>query len=83
MSYFSRPQCNYGSGNIPLYVNVNMKTGETVNTWIDALQAAWSAVQVLFDNKAKIMDLWEWKVHLTLRKIETFTRTTETNETKG
>ncbi|RUS87428.1 hypothetical protein EGW08_004803 [Elysia chlorotica] len=42
-----RPQCNYGSGNIPLYVNVNMKTGETVNTWIDALQAAWSAVQVL------------------------------------
>ncbi|GFR73350.1 alpha-1,2-Mannosidase [Elysia marginata] len=43
-----RPQCNYGSGNIPLYVNVNMKTGETVNTWIDALQAAWSAVQ-LFD----------------------------------
>lgn len=42
-----RPKCNYGSGNVPLYVNVNMKTGETVNTWIDALQAAWSAVQVL------------------------------------
>ncbi|XP_013062749.2 ER degradation-enhancing alpha-mannosidase-like protein 1 [Biomphalaria glabrata] len=42
-----RPKCNYGSGNVPLYVNVNMKTGETVNTWIDSLQAAWSAVQVL------------------------------------
>lgn len=44
--HFRRPKCNYGSGNVPLYVNVNMKTGETVNTWIDALQAAWSAVQV-------------------------------------
>ncbi|XP_005089315.1 ER degradation-enhancing alpha-mannosidase-like protein 1 [Aplysia californica] len=42
-----RTKCNTGTGNTPLYVNVNMKTGETVNTWIDALQAAWSAVQVL------------------------------------
>ena len=31
----------------PVYVNVNMKTGETANNWIDALQAAWSGVQVI------------------------------------
>ncbi|XP_050411655.1 ER degradation-enhancing alpha-mannosidase-like protein 1 [Patella vulgata] len=42
-----RFKCNDGSGNPPIYVNVNMKTGETINTWIDSLQAAWSGVQVL------------------------------------
>ncbi|BFZ08271.1 hypothetical protein BsWGS_11309 [Bradybaena similaris] len=42
-----RASCNNGTGNTPLYVNVDMKTGDTVNTWIDALQAAWPAVQVL------------------------------------
>ena len=31
----------------PVYINVNMKTGETANHWIDALQAAWSGVQVM------------------------------------
>ncbi|KAL5015540.1 hypothetical protein ScPMuIL_009810 [Solemya velum] len=42
-----RVNCNQGEGNPPIYVNVNMKTGETVNYWIDSLQAAWSGVQVL------------------------------------
>ncbi|XP_041377881.1 ER degradation-enhancing alpha-mannosidase-like protein 1 [Gigantopelta aegis] len=42
-----RSQCNDGIGNPPIYVNVDMRTGDTANTWIDALQAAWSGVQVL------------------------------------
>ncbi|KAL8558834.1 ER degradation-enhancing alpha-mannosidase-like protein 1 [Nucella lapillus] len=42
-----REQCNSGDGSPPLYVNVHMMTGEIVNTWIDALQAAWPGVQVL------------------------------------
>lgn len=42
-----RIRCDRGSGMPPVYVNVNMKTGETANNWIDALQAAWSGVQVL------------------------------------
>lgn len=42
-----RLKCNKGDGNPPIYVNVNMKTGETVNHWVDSLQAAWTAVQVL------------------------------------
>ncbi|XP_071082852.1 ER degradation-enhancing alpha-mannosidase-like protein 1 isoform X2 [Haliotis cracherodii] len=40
-------RCNNGEGNPPIYVNVNMMTGDTANTWIDALQSAWSGVQVL------------------------------------
>nr|AJA37905.1 EDEM-like protein 1 [Littorina littorea] len=42
-----RERCNFGEGNSPMYVNVNMMTGEVINTWIDALQAAWPGVQVL------------------------------------
>ncbi|XP_071082851.1 ER degradation-enhancing alpha-mannosidase-like protein 1 isoform X1 [Haliotis cracherodii] len=42
-----RSRCNNGEGNPPIYVNVNMMTGDTANTWIDALQSAWSGVQVL------------------------------------
>lgn len=42
-----REKCNHGDGVPPMYVNVNMMTGELANTWIDALQAAWPAVQVL------------------------------------
>ncbi|CAI9720187.1 degradation-enhancing alpha-mannosidase 1 [Octopus vulgaris] len=42
-----RVHCNKGLGHPPLYVNVNMKTGDTVNNWVDSLQAAWSALQVL------------------------------------
>jgi len=41
-----RLKCNKGQGNIPIYVNVHMMTGDLVNTWIDALQAAWPGVQV-------------------------------------
>ena len=42
----SRERCNFGAGNPPMYVNVNMMTGEMANTWMDALQAAWPSVQV-------------------------------------
>ncbi|XP_061187713.1 ER degradation-enhancing alpha-mannosidase-like protein 1 [Saccostrea echinata] len=42
-----RLKCNKGDGNPPIYVNVNMKTGDTINHWIDSLQAAWTGVQVL------------------------------------
>ncbi|XP_022098761.1 ER degradation-enhancing alpha-mannosidase-like protein 1 [Acanthaster planci] len=42
-----REFCTRGQGNVPLYVNVNMKDGRTVNSWIDALQAAFAGVQVL------------------------------------
>ena len=41
-----RDHCNSGSGNHPLYVNVNMD-GSISNLWIDSLAAAWPAVQVL------------------------------------
>lgn len=43
-----RPICNSGWGHPPLYVNVNMKSGKLLNNWIDALQASWPAVQVIF-----------------------------------
>jgi mannosidase alpha-like ER degradation enhancer 1 len=33
-----RAQCNAGHGDPPLYVNVHMRDGTTVNTWIDSLQ---------------------------------------------
>ena len=46
--YFRRVRCDRGSGMPPVYINVNMKTGETANHWIDALQAAWSGVQVIY-----------------------------------
>ncbi|OQR66278.1 ER degradation-enhancing alpha-mannosidase 1-like [Tropilaelaps mercedesae] len=42
-----RTHCNAGSGEHPLYVNVNMASGRTSTLWIDALQAAFSGVQVL------------------------------------
>lgn len=42
-----RPECNSGSGDHPLYVNVDMKSGGTHTTWIDSLQAAFAGVQVL------------------------------------
>lgn len=43
-----RLKCNNGIGNTPLYVNVHMNSGDIVNYWIDALQAAWPGVQVLY-----------------------------------
>ena len=31
-----------------MYVNVHMNSGETLNTWIDALSASFAGVQVIF-----------------------------------
>uniref|UniRef100_A0A672GUM2 alpha-1,2-Mannosidase n=1 Tax=Salarias fasciatus TaxID=181472 RepID=A0A672GUM2_SALFA len=42
-----RESCNEGEGDPPLYVNVNMFSGEIVNTWIDSLQAFFPGLQVL------------------------------------
>jgi len=43
-----RPKCRFGSvGEPPFYANVDMRDGTVVNTWVDALQASFSAVQVL------------------------------------
>lgn len=42
-----RKHCNHGSGFPPIYVNVNMFSGDVLNNWVDSLQAAWPAVQVL------------------------------------
>lgn len=43
----SRLKCNDGNGTTPLYVNVNMNTGKTANTWVDALSASFAGVQVI------------------------------------
>uniref|UniRef100_A0A672H3K0 alpha-1,2-Mannosidase n=1 Tax=Salarias fasciatus TaxID=181472 RepID=A0A672H3K0_SALFA len=40
-----RESCNEGEGDPPLYVNVNMFSGEIVNTWIDSLQAFFPGLQ--------------------------------------
>lgn len=42
-----RESCNEGEGDPPLYVNVNMMSGEIMNTWIDSLQAFFPGLQVL------------------------------------
>lgn len=42
----SREACNEGEGDPPLYVNVNMFTGQLMNTWIDSLQAFFPGLQV-------------------------------------
>ena len=41
-----RVHCNRGAGTHPIYVNVDMSSGETANNWIDALQAAFPGLQV-------------------------------------
>lgn len=41
-----RELCNEGEGDPPLYVNVNMCSGEIMNTWIDSLQAFFPGLQV-------------------------------------
>lgn len=43
-----RESCNAGEGDPPLYVNVNMCSGEIINTWIDSLQAFFPGLQVGF-----------------------------------
>ncbi|CAL8353809.1 ER degradation-enhancing alpha-mannosidase-like protein 1 [Gadus morhua] len=42
-----RESCNEGEGDPPLYVNVNMFSGQIMNTWIDSLQAFFPGLQVL------------------------------------
>ena len=42
-----RGNCNSGSGLHPLYVNVEMATGNTATNWIDSLQASFAGVQLL------------------------------------
>uniref|UniRef100_A0A0N5AVG2 alpha-1,2-Mannosidase n=1 Tax=Syphacia muris TaxID=451379 RepID=A0A0N5AVG2_9BILA len=42
-----RDNCVFGTGEPPVYVNVDMRDGSIVNTWIDALQASFAALQVL------------------------------------
>ncbi|XP_077386701.1 ER degradation-enhancing alpha-mannosidase-like protein 1 [Festucalex cinctus] len=42
-----RESCNEGEGDPPIYVNVNMMSGEIMNTWIDSLQAFFPGLQVL------------------------------------
>jgi len=45
--FFSRrAHCNQGSGDHPLYVNVDMVSGAIHTSWIDSLQAAFAGVQV-------------------------------------
>ena len=46
----SRAECNSGAGLHPLYVNVEMGTGNTATNWIDSLQAAFPGVQVCLKN---------------------------------
>lgn len=46
LSFGSREACNEGEGDPPLYVNVNMYTGQLMNTWIDSLQAFFPGLQV-------------------------------------
>jgi hypothetical protein len=41
-----RSSCMEGHGPHPLYVNVDMTTGQTATNWIDSLQAAFPGVQV-------------------------------------
>ena len=50
-----RKHCNNGTGHPPIYVNVHMKSGEVINNWIDALQAAWPGVQVTFEKDKKVL----------------------------
>jgi len=43
-----RQECNKGSGLHPLYVNVEMDSGDTATNWVDSLQASFPGVQVLY-----------------------------------
>ncbi|KAI3421157.1 ER degradation-enhancing alpha-mannosidase-like protein 1 [Globodera pallida] len=42
-----RPKCRFGDGEPPNYLNVDIKDGTVLNTWLDALQASFAGVQVL------------------------------------
>lgn len=61
--FSSRPQCNSGYGDHPLYVNVDMHSGNTYTYWIDALQASFPAVQVgVFYRKNPCNCTWTYRV---------------------
>ena len=55
-----RAECNSGSGLHPLYVNVEMGTGNTATNWIDSLQAAFPGVQVCLENHQGCLFLLLW-----------------------
>ncbi|ODM99933.1 ER degradation-enhancing alpha-mannosidase-like protein 1 [Orchesella cincta] len=55
-----RPQCNSGYGDHPLYVNVDMHSGNTYTYWIDALQASFPAVQVLIGDVEEAICTHAW-----------------------
>lgn len=38
-----RDRCVFGEGETPIYVNVDMRDGSLLNTWIDALQVCFRA----------------------------------------
>uniref|UniRef100_A0A0N4ZC68 alpha-1,2-Mannosidase n=1 Tax=Parastrongyloides trichosuri TaxID=131310 RepID=A0A0N4ZC68_PARTI len=42
-----RDKCFTGFGEAPMFVNVDMRDGSVLNTWIDALQASYAGVLVL------------------------------------
>lgn len=42
-----RAHCNYGTGDPPVYVNVDVTNGAMINTWVDSLQAFLPGLLVL------------------------------------
>jgi len=42
-----RKDCNYGAGDTPVYVNVDITNGMMINTWVDSLQAFLPGLLVL------------------------------------
>jgi len=42
-----RSMCNSGYGHHPIYVNVDMRTANLINSWVDSLQAFFAGLQVL------------------------------------
>lgn len=53
----SREACNEGEGDPPLYVNVNMFSGQLMNTWIDSLQAFFPGLQVFHNSVCLVKSL--------------------------
>lgn len=53
----SREACNEGEGDPPLYVNVNMFSGQLMNTWIDSLQAFFPGLQVFHNSICSVKEV--------------------------
>lgn len=51
-----RDSCVVGTGEPPIYVNVDMRDGSIVNTWIDALQVL---LQILCSASAFCVKFWK------------------------